>query len=132
MASLGIVIGTGSVLVAVSFCGLLVLALAYGNTFRSAAVRQSAAPMLAMIGVGGIAALVLATTLWPHSRGLMHTVAVVLGLLAACLVLCLGPAPVMSSVGLAGVGLWFFYYWLAVWRTASSLATGSGLSVPTL
>lgn len=131
MTALRIFLGTGAVLLAVGFWGFLLLMLGFRNASRSAIVGEPAGPMLAMVGVGALAALVLATAIWPGARTLMHTAAGVLGVTAIGLLLLVGKAPVMSTLGLGGVGLWFLYYWLTVWRAAAPVGA-PGIPGPTL
>lgn len=86
-----------------------------GSGFRRSFGASATSPLLS-IGPIVAALLVIASVGWPERRVLVHIVAVVmLALCIGCLYLARETAFV-ATLGLAYAGLWFLYYYRAVWR----------------
>ena len=96
--------------------GVLAIAVIGGNFRRSFGASDNA-PWL-LFGPPLVAALILASVVWPERRVLLHVVAVIM------IALCIGCAFIARetiSTALFGwcfAGLWFAYYYRTVWAAA--------------
>jgi len=103
--TLGIAAALGTV-------GWLLLVMAASDFRRSFGASPVDAARAALLPI--VMALVLASVLFPASRGLLHVTAGVLALGAAGCLLLLKEAPFVATMGLAFLALWFLYYWRSV------------------
>jgi hypothetical protein len=96
--------------------GALVLAvIVVGGGFRSSFGASDTNPLVSIAPMAGIG-LVLASVVWPQSRGLMHAAAVVIvALLGLAVYLARREPATATCLGLYAAA-WLWYYWRAVWR----------------
>ena len=84
--------------------------------FRRSFGASPAAPVLSMLPAV-VAALVVASVLWPGGRPLLHvTAAGVLLLTAGCLWIA-KDAPLVATLGVLYSAMWLTFYWRAAWRS---------------
>ena len=116
MIALRILVGVSCVLVGGGWMLLMAIGKGLRSWGRAGSGREDLFTNAAVFAVPVVCVLMLLTTFLPDVRGVMHAVAVVVGL--ACIVMAwvatqsLGTA----ALGFAFLGLWLLYYWLAVWR----------------
>ena len=105
-------IGIITTLVAGGFFALAVI----GGNFRRSFGASDNAPWM-LVGPPLVAALILASLVWPERRVLLHVVAVIM------IALCIGCAFLAREtvftafIGLCYAGLWLAYYYRTVWAT---------------
>ena len=103
---------------AVASLGLAAL-MVIGGGFRKS-FGASDEPKLAEILVIAFCAGLWLSLFLPSHRPLMHLVAVTVGLAAAGSVWILRESAFMGCLGLGYCGLWFGYYWMAVWSQSGT------------
>jgi hypothetical protein len=118
MLALRILIGVTSVLLMLGWAALLVVAGGLRSWYRSGAGRENVAGALLSVAVPALCLALLLTVVFP-SRGLLHTVAVVVGLCCVGLVWVATQSPGTAFFALAYLAPWIVYYWLAAWSPAA-------------
>ena len=99
-----------------AIAGALMLAIiVIGGNFRSSFGASDGNPLLSLAPMVAIA-LVLASVVWPQSRGLMHAAAVVIVGIAGLAVYLARREPNFAMCLAGYAALWLWFYWRAVWR----------------